>query len=69
MGTVIPRVPTEKSTESIVLSGIKWNNQRSVFKAAFVILGLLVLIRYFNKFSPVTNISSSKFVVIERYRF
>src|SRR6218665_2523812 len=36
----------------------------SVFKAAFVIRRLSVFIRSFNKCSPVTNISSSKFAVL-----
>ena len=53
-----------KSTESFILSGIRSNNLRSVFKEAFVIRGLMLLIRSFYKFSPVANISSSKFVVL-----
>ena len=64
---IVPRVYTEKSTASrlaIILYGFRSNNLVSVFKAAFVIRLLLVSIRSFNKFSPVTNISSSKFAVL-----
>src|SRR6218665_144986 len=43
--------------------GFRSNNLLRVFKSAFVIRGLLVFIRSCNEFSPVTNISSSKFAV------